>query len=69
MALELNRPVKEVRFKRKYQPVKYNPIRQIEYSDSKRTFLKNESCQSNTIGKDNDKILGMFCYDAKYSYY
>lgn len=69
MELESNSPVKKVRFKRKYQPVKYNPIRQIEYSDSKRTFLKNESCQSNTIGKDNDKILGMFCYDTKYSYY
>lgn len=68
MALALERqknPLKEVRFKREYRAVKYNPIRQIEYPDSKRSFLRDESCHSNMIGKDNDKILGMFCYDAK----
>lgn len=53
-------------FIRKYQPVNYNPIKSIKYPDSERSFLKDELCHSNAIGKDNDKILKMFCYDAKW---
>ena len=51
------------RFKRKYEKVKYNPIRTIDYPAEERTFL-NHGVNSNVIGSDNDKILGMFCYDA-----
>ncbi len=53
-------------FIRKYQPIKYNLIKPIKYPDSERSFLKDELCKSNMIGKDNDIILRMFCYDAKW---
>lgn len=53
------------KFKRKHRKVKYNPIRPIKYPDSKRSCLRDESCRSNVIGKENGIILGMFCYDAK----
>lgn len=45
--------------------LEYNPIRPIKYPSTERSFLRDESCQSNIIGKDNSKILGIFCYDAK----
>lgn len=62
---ELKKPLRPVKFRRKHQAVKYNPIRPIKYPNSKRSCLRDESCQSNVIGKDNGKILGIFCCDAK----
>lgn len=56
---------RDIQLIRVYEPVKYNPIRPNIYPDSERSFLRDESCRSNVIGKDNDKILGISCYDAE----
>ncbi len=45
----------ESKFKRKYKPLNYNPIRPLNYE---KTEFKN------VIGKDNPSIAEMFCYDA-----
>ena len=55
----------EKRFKRKYKPIAYNPIRPLDCPDHERTFLGDTAVKSNVIGKGNGKVLGMFCYDAK----
>ena len=57
--------LKNVHFERKYKPFKYNKIKTIDYPSSERGFLRHNSCTSNIIGEDNDKIVGIFCYDAK----
>ena len=55
---------KEDVFRRKYKFVNYNPIRPIEYPDHTTSLLGDTAVTSNIIGKDNEKILGMFCSDA-----
>lgn len=40
------------------------PIRPIIYPDHVHTILGDSAVTSNIIGKDNKKILGLFCYDA-----
>lgn len=47
-----------------YKQPKHNPIKPIEYPDSERGFLRHSECKSNIIGKDNDKMTTIFCYDA-----
>ena len=39
-------------------------IKPIEYPDSERGFLRHSECKSNIIGKDNDKMATIFCYDS-----
>lgn len=56
---------KKKKFEREYRPIKYNPIRQLFYVDHERTLLGDTAVKSNVIGTENDRILGMFCYDAK----
>ena len=62
---------KEKKFRRKYQSVNYNPIRQIpcdseRWDDDDRnpsSFVRHPEVNINVIGKDNDTLAGMFCYD------
>ncbi len=62
---ELKEPLKDVRLKHERRIFVYNPIKYVRHPDSERSFLREESCDSNAIGTNNDTILGMFCYDAK----
>lgn len=55
--MTINKPLNEKRFKRKYRPIKYNPIRRIDYSNRDNYSV---------IGTNNNKILGIFCYDFHY---
>lgn len=59
-----NKKSKQGVFRRKYRPVDYNPIHPITIPDHTTTFLGDTAVTSNEIGKDNDRLLGMFCYDA-----
>lgn len=57
--------LKKNKFNREYRPIKYNPIRPLVYPDHERTLLGDTAVKSNVIGTENDRILGMFFYDAK----
>ena len=58
---ELWKIVENVHLDYEYCPAKSDTVHKVKCSNSKRNFLGDESCKSNIIGKDNEKIGRLFC--------
>lgn len=62
---ELMANIENVTFENiKHENITTCPSRPISDENNSWTFFKSESCVSNEIGKNDDRILRHFCYDG-----